>query len=118
MPLVQDKKDKEISLFGLRALNQLISNESSHDMILEQGVAKEYYRHDEVKKLLKVGNDSEDADKNLKRMNKEIEMKQNPVRLLMRKLLKTDSAEIMIETTKAIRNLAINKKVIDTLQEG
>jgi hypothetical protein len=51
-------------------------------------------------------------------MNKEIEMKQNPVRLLMRKLLKTDSAEIMIETTKAIRNLAINKKVIDTLQEG
>jgi hypothetical protein len=37
MPLLQEKNSKKANLFGLRSLNQLIANESSHDLIIEQG---------------------------------------------------------------------------------
>ena len=50
-------------------------------------------------------------------MNNEIELKKNPVKILMKKLLFTESTQIMIEGTKAIKSLANTKKVIDSLQE-
>jgi hypothetical protein len=48
-------------------------------------------------------------------MNNEIELKKNPVKILMKKLLFTESTQIMIEGTKAIKSLANTKKVIDSL---
>lgn len=39
MPLLQDTKNSQTALFGLKSLNQLIENDSSHDQIIGIGRA-------------------------------------------------------------------------------
>lgn len=49
-------------------------------------------------------------------MNDMIKNKINPVRILVRKVTDTESTLIMIEGTKAIKNLAKTEEVIRSLQ--
>jgi len=53
---------------------------------------------------------------NIDKMNNIIEDKVNPVKILVRKIIDTDSTLILIEGTKAIRNLARTEEVIHMLQ--
>jgi len=87
MPLLQEKNSKKANLFGLRSLNQLIANESSHDLIIEQGTPANLCRSKRIIQGLTEGagqpKESEESvekkeqkaeeDRNLSRMNKEIE---------------------------------------------
>jgi hypothetical protein len=86
-------------------LNQLIANESSHQLIIEQGNASTLSSNKHIKALLKIDSgpnngiknenevthNTKDEDRNLSRMNNEIELKKNPVKILMKKLLFTES---------------------------
>ena len=51
------------------------------------------------------------------KLNTMIESKQNPVHILANIVLKTDSVIIMVEATKAIKNLSVNEEVIRMLME-
>ena len=64
-----------------------------------------------------VNSPERDIDsKNLQnQMTQKIRQKINPIRILTRTILGTDSTQIMIEGTKAIKNLAKNRVVIDML---
>lgn len=49
------------------------------------------------------------------KLNTMIESKQNPVHILANIVLKTDSVVIMVEASKAIKNLSVNEEVIRML---
>lgn len=49
------------------------------------------------------------------KLNDEITKKKNPIKILVKKILDTDSTLIMNEATKAIRNLSKNDEVIKLL---
>jgi len=57
------------------------------------------------------------SKENIDKMNNRIESKVNPVRILVKKVLETDSTLIMIEGTKAIKNLSKTEEVIHMLQK-
>ena len=48
-------------------------------------------------------------------MNKKVIDNKNPIKILVKKILNTDSTLIMNEACKAIRNLSKTKEVIDLL---
>jgi len=60
------------------------------------------------------GNWTED---NMKKMNTIIESRQNPIRILANIILRTEPSVIMVEATKAIRNLSRTEEVVDMLME-
>ena len=51
-------------------------------------------------------------------LNEFIAKRQNPIHILIKKILETNSFQIMQEVTKAIRNLSQAEIVIRTLQEN
>ena len=53
VPLLQDKSSNKTALFGLRSLNQLIQNESSHEQIIGVGRASRLAKNSNVSKMIK-----------------------------------------------------------------
>jgi hypothetical protein len=53
IPLLQDKTNTKTALFGLRSLNQLIMNESSHEQIIGVGRATRLAKNSNVSKMIK-----------------------------------------------------------------
>ena len=63
-----------------------------------------------------VSNEVDDLEqKYIAKMNEKIEQKQNPLRILIKIIAETQSTQIMIEATKAVKNLAKNKMAIEML---
>lgn len=133
MSLVQDKNNNKISLFGLKALNQLLTNDGSLDEVIKVGRASRLQDQSNIKMIIKYfqynsknkdGSDLTDAEKaalheeNIRTLNSFIESRQNPIHILVRKMMDTNSQQIIQEVSKAIRNLSQADVVIDTLQEN
>tara|TARA_B110000285_G_C14973063_1_gene537568 strand:+ start:541 stop:969 length:429 start_codon:yes stop_codon:yes gene_type:complete len=57
-------------------------------------------------------------NENIKMLNEFIGKRQNPIHILVKKILETNSFQIMQEVSKAIRNLSQAKVVIHTLQDN
>lgn len=131
MPLLQDTKNNQTAYFGLKSLNQLITNESSHDQIIGIGRAKLLQDKKNVNKMVARALQSPDTKElvsetvtkkdmtndNMQKMNLYIESRQNPIRILANIVLRTEPSNIMIEATKAIRNLSKTQEVVDMLME-
>lgn len=135
VPLLQDKSNRT-ALYGLKTLNQLIINESSHEHIIKIGLPHRLASTDAVRKMItkaakkkaetydthlveeKVDSLSTDHQKKIYEI---IESKQNPVKILVNIILKNDekdqSIAIMQEATKAIKNLAKTEDVIHMLMK-
>ena len=130
MPLLQDTKSNQTALFGLKSLNQLILNESAHEHIIGVGRASKLAKNPNISKMIKKAaqaNMTESGEispaytqfneETSTKLNTMIESKQNPVHILANIVLKTDSVIIMVEATKAIKNLSVNEEVIRMLME-
>jgi hypothetical protein len=133
VPLLQDLRDNKNSLLGLKSLNQLIENESSHEHLIGLGKAAKIQQNQNFNKMLqKATQPKEGQDKkanqqapdkktqeiNMMEMSTIIAKKQNPVRILVNIIMKTDRDAIMIEATKAIKNLSRTEDVITMLMSG
>ena len=53
VPLLQDKTSNRTALYGLKTLNQLIVNESSHEQIIRVGRPERLAENKNVRKMIK-----------------------------------------------------------------
>jgi len=133
MSLVQESKNNKISLFGLKAFNQLLTYEGSLEQVIGVGKASKLQGHTNISKIIKYfqyqqtkedGTELDEGEKqdlqkeNIKMLNEFIAKRQNPIHILVKKILDTNSFQIMQEVSKAIRNLSQAEVVIHTLQEN
>lgn len=118
---VQEQNNNKISLFGLRLLNALIQNEATHQQILQMGQLSQLgENHSLFQQTLKEANleiDGSQQDKNLyvERMKEIIRQAQNPIKILVKKIINTDSTLIMNEATKALKVFSTREDVIHQL---
>lgn len=64
-----------------------------------------------------VDGEKQEVEKLNNTMNTIIESRQNPIRILANIILRTEPSVVMIEATKAIRNLSRTEEVIDMLMQ-
>mmetsp|Transcript_14456 Transcript_14456/g.14075 ORF Transcript_14456/g.14075 Transcript_14456/m.14075 type:complete len:94 (-) Transcript_14456:69-350(-) len=60
----------------------------------------------------------EDQQENFNYIHKKLTETVDPIRILLEKILKTESTLIMNEATKALKNLAKKEEVIRTILQG